>query len=101
SRLAYLAATGNRARKKAPAGSAGAFCLIRIVTNFSWPAVAGRPGYQDGRRPVAPVQQAPGGRGHPDPAVRDAAHTPIPDRYPSAGRRNAAACARAVAAAVT
>ena len=58
-----------RQKKKAPACSAGAFLIVRIVTNFRSPAGAGRPGYQDGRRPVAPGQQAPGGHGRPGPAA--------------------------------
>src|SRR6478609_139241 len=71
--------------KEAPAGSAGASLVTRIVTNVRSIAGAGRLGYQDGRRPVALLQQVPGGHERPGLAVPGAEHTRIPVPVPSAG----------------
>src|SRR6266702_4535408 len=94
------AATPPRQKTKVPAARAGTFFVLRIVTNFSWPDAAGTPGCPNDRRPVAPQQQAPGGRERPVPAVRAGGHIPIPvPRF--AARPVVAACARAAAASAT
>src|SRR3954447_18954140 len=72
--------------KEALAGSAGASLVARIVTNVRSTAGAGRRGYQDGRRPVALLQQVPGGHERPDLAGPGVVHTPIPAQVPSAAR---------------
>src|SRR4029077_5208851 len=78
---------------KVPAGGAGTFSRVSLVTKVSSPAGAGKRGYQDGRLPVAPAQQAPGGRERRVPAARGVEHIQIP-----AADASAAACAPAAAA---
>src|SRR5437899_790782 len=74
----------------------GPFFVCLIVTILRSPAAAGRPGYQDGRLPVAPAQQVRGGHGRRDPAARAVGHTPTPVRWlRSAAPPTAAACAPA------
>src|SRR5450631_2072310 len=84
---------------KVPAGSAGTFLVVRIVTNFSWPAAAGRPVYLNDRRPVALQQQVPGDHGRPIPAARDGEHIPIPDPSPRFAARPSVGASVPVAAA--
>src|SRR5476649_582994 len=87
------------AKTKAPAAQAGAFSLIRIITKISWPAGAGRPGYRDGRHPVALTQQALRVHGNQVLGAQAAFHIPIPARWlPIAPPRCAAACVPAAAA---
>ncbi|MGY4357055.1 hypothetical protein ACVW0J_003548 [Bradyrhizobium sp. i1.7.7] len=77
----------------------GPFFVGLIVTILRSPDASGRPGYQDGRHPVAPAQQAPGGHACPGPEAQDGGHTPIPARSPrSAAPRSSGAGDRAAAA---
>ena len=81
--ISYLAINSEpRAGKKTkvPAAATGTFFIVMTVTNLRWPAGAGRPGYQDGRRPVVLLQQVPGGRERQVPAAPAGEHTLIPAR---------------------
>src|SRR3954453_11546632 len=88
------------AKEKVPASfPPGPFFVCLIVTILRSPAAAGRPGYQDGRLPVAPAQQVRGGHGRRDLAAPAGGHTPTPVRWLRfAARRSSAACAPAAPA---
>src|ERR1700722_983197 len=86
-------------KTKVPAVAAGTFSVVIIVTNLRSPAGAGRPEYQDGRRPVALLQQVRGGHGRRVLGAPAGEHTLIPVRESRfAARRCVGAFAPAAAA---